>query len=321
MPLTPVDPCLPTVTVGPYVLLDSPLNVKAIFGYGVDRGVAFENELAAKWGVPAFVFDHTIESAEVPELGPNVTYTPEGIGAIDKGPTFTLDKHVRQFGHDGQDIILKLDIHGYEWDVLRECNLANVAQLVVTMHDMNAAPAEVIARLGTLFHLVHIHGDDRVTPPNFQLDRAKTMPRVLEATWARKDLVASSATPRAEPVGEMSWWLPTEHPVSFVTTDPEHIPLLRRMVAQGDEVVGTIEEATKEYVLVLEKGDVVPVDIIMGLTGLIEANPDAEMIASPVVYNGLVSVQARFYKRGTAESSNDKTRVTERMIYNFREPM
>jgi hypothetical protein len=91
---------------GGYVILNSALGAKAIFGYGVDRDVSFENQLSSGWNIPAFVFDHTI--TDVPEIGPGVKFIPEGIAPVNQAPCFTLEKHLRQFGFENSEIILKI---------------------------------------------------------------------------------------------------------------------------------------------------------------------------------------------------------------------
>lgn len=266
----------------------------AIFCYGVDEASKI-TELAAKWdGVPTFVFDHGIDD---PKFGPGIKFIPEGISPTGTGPCFPLKVHLDRFGFIGKDIILKLDIEGTETDVLRATDLSRVAELVVRMTN---TPRDVTERLEKTHKLVHSFGEGAES----WLDRARRQFFVRDCTWVRKDLVVE------EP--EVEEPLTT---VSFVTTNPEHVKLLERIVAPEDQITDDVAKADREYVMVLDPDDLIPLDIILSLDGVFRKPENITQIVSPVFYNGLPAHQARVYKR--EDPKGGLAVMTDRPIYNL----
>jgi hypothetical protein len=306
----PVDTEVSKTLVGGLTVLDNAFGAKAILGFGAKRGgAACVNELAARFEIPGYVFDHSLDE-DVPEVGPNVEFVPEGITDKTRGPLFTLAQHVATRGLAGQQIILKLNAAGAEWDVLKTCSLENVTQLIVELHDMHMAVPETLKRIADEFHLVHIKAKG---PDTFWLTRSKRMPRHLECTWVRRDLI-KEATPTTVPCEDLRFWLPAEHTVSFVTENPVHHDALRRIMNEEDEICADATKATKDYIMVFEPDDLIPGDIIVELDKLFKNEAKIDKIVVPVVYNGLVSQQARIYKR---ETTTDVTVLIDRSMFNF----
>jgi hypothetical protein len=292
---------------GGYVILDSALGAKAIFGYGVDRDVSFENKLSSRWNIPAFVFDHTI--TDIPEIGPGVKFVPEGIAPVDQAPCFTLEKHLRQFEFENSEIILKMDIENCEWDVLRTADLSRVTQLVIEMHDMDTAPKEVLYKLFKNFWLVHIHGNNSHCQATYWVDRVRRMPRYIECTWVRKDLV-SQVVPSTSPyptvldvknradVPELDLthlWTPVKYPISFVAATPAHEEILKELVCREDEIVTHVNHAKNDWVMVFKPGDVISVRLVNELHTLIR--PGCSHIEIAVSYRGVVKCEIRLWNR------------------------
>jgi hypothetical protein len=275
----------PKVRYGPprdggYVILDRNFGEKGILGYGVDKDVTFENDLTAKYGIPGWVFDHTI--TEAPALGPNVMYIPEGItGGDEAAPLFNLATHVERFIGPVGDYMLKMDVEGAEWDVLRNSDLSRVTQLVLELHDLDICPKEVIEKLNKSFYLVHVHGNNCHNQPWYWLDRWHRIPRYLECTWVRKDLVECLGpstekyptpldvknredVPELEP---LDFWEECNTPFSFIAPDPEQRAVLGKFVCPCDEVIAEAPGRHPNY-LVLEPGDVVPLALVNDLRHL-----------------------------------------------------
>lgn len=312
---------------GGYVILDSPLGAKAIFGYGVDKDVSFENQLSEKWGIPAFVFDHTIDEV-IPPLGPNVKFIPEGVGPEDVGPCFTVAKHVNQFGFEGQDIILKMDVENCEWDVLRGADLSHVAQLIIELHEMQDAPGDVLKKLFDTFHMVHIHANNCHNQPTCWIDRARRMPRYIECTFVRKDLIKEPVPSNIDyptpldhknredaPDVKMDFWKPIKTPFSFVAPSDEQREVLSRMACPEDEITDDFTKAKNDWVCVFRPGDIIPVDIITALAEIIDGPTPIDRIVTPVWYNGLVNHEARIYN---VKSNGENSVLAQRPIYNLK---
>ena len=266
---------------GGYVIYDNPLGATHILGYGVDKDVSFENELTEAWGIKAHVFDHTID--EVPPVGPNVTYVKEGIGATDAPPLFSLENHVKRFIPDSSNFVLKMDIEGGEGEVLMNADLSRVCQLIVEFHDpMNF---KLFKKLNETFYLVHIHGNNCHNQPWMYIDRAHKMPRYIECTYVRKDLVKAIPSTRKFPTPldhkcrgdapelELNFWEPCERPISFIIEKGTDTRILKQIMTDDDEIVEkgvtTCKWPRQFY---LNKDDVFPYDIIMRLQYLPEKN-------------------------------------------------
>ena len=288
---------------GGYVILDSNFGSKFVLGYGVDKDLSFENELTERFSMKGFVFDHTIQ--EVPNVSENVVYLPEGIGSCNAPPLFTLENHVSRFVPDSESFILKMDVEGAEWDVLKTADLSRVTQLVLELHEIQDAPLEVISKLNETFYLAHIHGNNCHNQPWMYVDRLRKIPRYLECTYIRKDLVSTAVPDLSEfpieldvkcrpdaPELQLDFLKPCKHPVSFVAPDDEQVSILQRLTTPEDEIVRSKDSAKHSLVFVLEKNDIVPVNIVMSLEDMRKQGS----IAFPTVKNGYtVGVQVRFF--------------------------
>lgn len=285
---------------GGYVILDDPLGATHLLGYGVDKDVSFENQLTEAWGIKAHVFDHTIE--EVPFVGPNVTYVKEGIGAEDTTPLFTLENHVNRFVPEGSNFILKMDVEGAEWDVLKTADLSRVSQLIIEFHDLQDDHWDVIRKLNETFYLVHIHGNNCHNQPWMYIDRVHMMPRYLECTYVRKDLVEVVSSTRKFPTPldrqcrpdvpdlDLNFWEPCTKPVSFVVEDGTDLTILKKLVTAEDEIVTKIEDAKWPRKFMMFRNDIFPYEIIMKLANV----PDGNVVFTEV-HNGTLFKQSVRY--------------------------
>jgi hypothetical protein len=300
---------------GGYVILDSPFSARHLLGYGVDKDVTFENQVTEAWGISAHVFDHTI--TDTPHMGPRVSYVNEGIGPKDEAPLFSLATHVARYVPDGEDFILKMDVEGAEWDVLATADLSRVTQLILEIHDLQNDHSDIIRKINEKFFLVHVHGNNHHNQPWIFIDRVHRMPRYLECSWVRKDLV-HGATPSVEsfpgpldikcrPDAEelqLNFWDDDVPPVSFVTDDPAHIEPLRAIMTQSDEIVSAPEKARHDRLFLLRKGDVFPYEIIRFIHRF------QFSVSIPVIYNGaLVNPEMRFVVIGSSNAGEIKVPI------------
>lgn len=286
---------------GGYVIIDDAFGATHILGYGVDKDVSFENQLTKAWGVKAHVFDHTID--EIPLISEDVTYIKEGIGAKDEDPLFTLKTHVKRYVPDGSNFILKMDVEGAEWDVLRDADLSRVSQLIIEFHDLQDDHSDVIQKINEMFYLVHIHGNNCHNQPWIYIDRIHRMPRYLECTYVRKDLI--KATPSTQkfpcpldrkcrgdaPELDLDFWNPCDRPISFVVEKGADLTQLKKVVTKEDEIIYNIEDAKWPRKFKITKNDVFPYAVIMGL----HHAPDANIFFTEI-YNGALALKSlRFF--------------------------
>jgi hypothetical protein len=290
---------------GGYVILDSPLGAKHLLGYGVGLDMTFENDLTEGWGINATVFDHTI--TDLPKLGPGVKYVPEGIGPRDDYPVCSLSTHVKKYVPEGGDYILKIDVEGAEWAVIETADFSRATQVIMEIHDLEVDNSRLIKKMNEKFYLIHIHGVNCHNQPYVYIDRCHKMPRYLECTWVRKDLV--TVTPNSEirptPLDRVS--RPEEgildvtydflnkctQPVSFVVNDGINLKIMKMLITDGDEIITTAESAKNDRIFIIQPGDIFPYRHVMSISEF------QHSLAFPVSRNGLFNMELRFIVKGS----------------------
>lgn len=120
---------------GGYVMLDD-FKGGVAYSFGVRDDVAWDEELA-KRGYDVYLYDHTIDG--LPKENERFHFFKTGIcGATPVKDCQTLGALVEANGHaDRDDMILKIDVEGAEWDMLEEVDealLARFSQIAVEFH-------------------------------------------------------------------------------------------------------------------------------------------------------------------------------------------
>jgi hypothetical protein len=285
---------------GGYVILDNAFGAKHLLGYGVDKDVSFENELTKAWGIKAHIFDHTIN--EVPLTSSDVEYVKEGIGHADEPPIHTLATHVSRYVPEGSDFVLKMDVEGAEWDVLLNADLSRVTQLIIEFHELQEAHSDVIQKINEMFYLVHIHGNNCHNQPWMYIDRVHMMPRYLECTYVRKDLVKAAPSVHKFPGNldrkcrkdvpelDLNFWYPCEKPISFILEEGADDKLIKKVLTKEDEIVYKIEDAKWPHKFKIFRNDIFPYEIIMKL----HSAPDKNLVFTEIHNGALVLKSLRF---------------------------
>jgi hypothetical protein len=190
---------------GGYVMLDSFDGIEAAYSLGINDDVSWDLDVARR-GIPVFQYDHSIE--RLPQTHERFHWEKTKIGGIDDvAPgTETLTNLIMKNGHQSaSDLLLKCDIEGWEWLVLRETEssiLKKFRQIVVEIHEFYfIGSAEhgdnaraTFANIISTHQLVHIHGNNAAPLCNVG---GIALPNVVEMTFVRKDafsLVASDET-------------------------------------------------------------------------------------------------------------------------------
>jgi Methyltransferase FkbM domain len=156
---------------GGYVMLDDLDEVRTCYSLGVGPDVSWDIEMAEN-GAIVFQYDHTVEAP--PVFHSNFRHFKIGITHDDAlAPNLKrLDTLLRDNGHtDRDDMVLKVDIEGYEWDaldVLDSSTFAGFLQIVVEFHGMRLLEVEgfrrrahrVFSTLHRTHDVIHVHANN-----------------------------------------------------------------------------------------------------------------------------------------------------------------
>lgn len=205
---------------GGYVQLDDLSGVIHAFSFGVCDDDAWDLAMAQA-GVPVEQFDHSVESA--PSSHPLLHFHRKMIAAQCGSDRESLAALVSKFSKsDTPDLFLKMDIEGWEWEVLDSTPddlLAKHAQIVCEFHDLSrlvlphfySRAKRVLEKLYRLFAVTHVHANNCVP---YNLIANIPLPDVLEISFA------SRARYRFEPSQET---FPTRLDAPCSPNNPDYI--------------------------------------------------------------------------------------------------
>ena len=156
---------------GGYVMLDDLDGIGVCYSLGVGPDVSWDLEMAER-GALVLQYDHTVENA--PAMHPNFRHFKIGITHDDSlAPEMKrLDTLLHENGHaDRDDMLLKIDIEGYEWDsleVLHTSTFANFRQIVAEFHGMRMLEIEsfrqrahrLFSTIRRTHEVIHVHGNN-----------------------------------------------------------------------------------------------------------------------------------------------------------------
>lgn len=186
---------------GGYLLPDILHETSYCFSPGVDYTAKFEKELSDNFSIESFMADASVNSA--PHLDPNFKFYKRFLGSHVDERYITLSHWIKESNltRPGR-MILQMDIEGGEYDVLVYEDmetLANFSVLVIEFHNLEKLfekhflkmVSSIFNKLYQNFKICHAH------PNNCggiaSLDGIE-VPRVLEITFVRNDLVDRFAT-------------------------------------------------------------------------------------------------------------------------------
>lgn len=173
--LTPFDIDRPKIRVGPrsdggYILADGISPTQAVISYGIGVEYRFDVELAIR-GHDVYMFDHTIEA--IRRKNKKLHFFREGIaGRTDPSQNvFSLDDHLRRHQIAGDELILKMDVEGAEFDALDavpDATLGCFEQIVLEVHQLDKLDdpffrgqfCRVFRKLNDAFTLFHVHANN-----------------------------------------------------------------------------------------------------------------------------------------------------------------
>lgn len=214
---------------GGYLLPDDLDGIEYCFSPGVSSIADFENQLADR-GIHSFMADYSVESP--PHMRPEFTFDRKFLGAAESDRFITLEGWKRKYLADYTgDMILQMDIEGYEYEVLLntpESLLDQFRIIVIEFHALELLFEPYAFRMYNMcfekllrhFHVAHIHPNnwDKVTRYG-----DIEIPHMLEFTFYSRR--------RALPRGRATTF---PHPLDRDNvTDKPHVALPRCWYANG----------------------------------------------------------------------------------------
>ena len=180
---------------GGYVMLDnfSGNNGAAAYSFGISNDVSWDEAIAAR-AIDVFLFDHTIDA--LPRQHPRFHFAKLGVTGYQSATNLeTLAGLVKRNAHAASNnLIMKMDIEGCEWDVFSAAPsnvIGQFSQIVLELHGLcPAAPdpqyalvVNVLRKINQTHQCVHVHA-------NTNSDRLwigdLVLPELLEVTYVRR---------------------------------------------------------------------------------------------------------------------------------------
>jgi hypothetical protein len=180
---------------GGYVMLDDFKRIDAAYSFGIADDVSWDESIANR-GIDVFMYDHSIQC--LPKTNPRFHYFKVGISGCAKDNAIglkTLEQLIAENGHTQCcNLILKMDVEGYEWDVFTQCSqnvLAQFSQIVVEFHDLVTAfdgdrhrkVVAALTKLNQTHQSVHVHANGHEIPLWIS---GLVVPPLLEVTYVRR---------------------------------------------------------------------------------------------------------------------------------------
>lgn len=180
---------------GGYVMLDDfcSRRVDAAYSFGISNDVSWDEDIA-KLGIHVYMYDHTIE--KLPKQNRYFHFFKEGVtGNPEEKGLETLSNLLVRNGHgNSNDLILKMDIEGYEWSVFEETPgsvINQFSQIVMEFHglDPNKSTEElsyifsILKKIRQTHQPIHVHANGQGL---ISWLGGMALPDVLEVTYIRQ---------------------------------------------------------------------------------------------------------------------------------------
>jgi len=185
---------------GGYVCVNDFSEDDTLVSLGIGDNLDFERDISKRLG-QILAFDHTVDLFD--DKIENLTFSKLGVKA-EPAPNFTtLGKIIDEIPISG-DLILKIDIEGWEWEVLDSLSsleLSRFKQIIGEFHDFHEIRnfeviERVVRKLSENFVVTNNHANNW---GGYQIIQKVAFPDVLEISWLRKDRIkiAAEFTPKA----------------------------------------------------------------------------------------------------------------------------
>jgi hypothetical protein len=216
---------------GGYIMLDdfSSRKIDAAYSFGISNDVSWDEEIA-ELGIDTYMYDHTIE--KLPKHNSRFHFFKEGVtGNPEEEGLETLSNLIGRNGHEtSENLILKMDIEGYEWSVFEETPsdvIGQFLQIVIELHGLDPSRSKadlsqvlsVLKKINQTHQSIHVH-ENGYCPISWLGELA--LPNLLEVTYIRRAdyvdrLVQSTRTFPTEIDQPTFPWLPDVDLGTFTT--------------------------------------------------------------------------------------------------------
>ena len=175
---------------GGYLLSDDISESDICISLGIGDNYSFDLELA-KYCKRVLMFDHTITPPAL--LSPNMVFEKVGISTVESEDFTTIEKIVSNLPTEN-DLILKIDVEGAEWEVLESLTLETLGrfrQIAAEFHNLHAIGntkhfERMVASLSKLSQ-THFLGNFHINNwASYQLVAGVPLPDVVEVTYIRR---------------------------------------------------------------------------------------------------------------------------------------
>ena len=178
---------------GGYIMLDDFKDVEIAYSFGIGSNIDWEEDAVSR-GVKVYGYDPTI--MELPYECPNLHFRKIGIAGKDDQVhrLYSLDTILKENGHLGKDnLILKMDVEGAEWDFLQEVTsevLSQFNQISFELHTMTDIGnrdkvIQGLQKLKETHEPVWIHGNNAGT---YECSGNIKIPNAFEITYVSKKI-------------------------------------------------------------------------------------------------------------------------------------
>lgn len=174
---------------GGYIMVDNFSPQMHAYSVGIGDNVTWDMDLANK-GIKVFMYDHTIY--HLPQVHNNFVFHRLGVGTGEHCKP--LEDILRENGDlDNQNLILKMDIEGAEWDVLDRIPdelLNHFMQISLELHgvcnlERKEQILKILRKLGLSHQTVWVHGNNI---DKAEMEDGILIPNLIETTYVRKDI-------------------------------------------------------------------------------------------------------------------------------------
>jgi hypothetical protein len=181
---------------GGYVMVNPISSSASVVSLGIADNMDFELELIDKQLVSRiFCFDGSID--KLPAKNEAIQFEPKYIKVEKSKNSLTLSNILARI--DGEQLILKIDIEGDEWDVLNSLSsaeLSRFSQIIGEFHGLASDLSDqevrkktaVLQRISLDFYLVNSHPNNWA---QFRIIHGVAIPDVIELTYIKKSLFES----------------------------------------------------------------------------------------------------------------------------------
>lgn len=178
---------------GGYLVPDFLTDISACFSPGVGGTLSFERELSSR-GIKSFLADGTIEDFNTDD--PNVIFERKNLGSATNSKEMTLRYWMDKCAPSGRDLLLQMDIEGWEYSVLSVSDASLLSRfriMIIEFHNLDSLwdiqyfeiIRAVFNKILGEFNIVHVHPNNNQP---FEFTRGFTIPPVVEISFLRKDI-------------------------------------------------------------------------------------------------------------------------------------